>query len=306
MKRLPALICAALGVSLLGAGFGSFQIETRPDRTAFFVGEPLRYQVKIRHEPGVQFVVDKLNEGSLRMDPFQVTRLSYIDADRLLTLDLQLVTFDTSEKRRWEIPAFNLYYTRGEQAGAGGAAVETIVVPATPVVLRSALPDGALLIRDGVNVGEAARPFWIALLIGLLGVIAAGVPAARSLYHWIKRDRTERILDRAERRREMARIIRELSRHSQDGPASSMKFYEGLAGELRKYSGELAGKAGAALTAGQVQEFLLAAGESDSTARELSELVAFADEVRYSAGGAEAGLARLEEVRGRASRLFGS
>ncbi len=307
MKRLflLSILFCLNGTSALQAGAAMLLPETHLDRTAFFAGEPIQYRVRVRHDASIEFILDRFNEGSLRMEPFQVQQLAVSDSDGVLTVTMQLVSFEVARQKQWSIPSFNLYYTHKNMADTGGQSnVETLTVPATPIAFRSALPENALTIRDEVTLREFSFPFWTASLLGWLGLLATVIPLGRSAYRWARHQQSEVVLDRPEIRKRMAKFIRELPRDGARDATGVVIFYESLAIALRNYVKELSGKHGGALTAEQLEQTLIAAGTEAKEARQLAELVAFADQVRYSRSGVDSGKERLDDVREKAIRLF--
>ena len=43
------------------------KVEINLDKTAFFVGEPISYEVLIHYEPSVQIILDRLQEKNFQM-----------------------------------------------------------------------------------------------------------------------------------------------------------------------------------------------------------------------------------------------
>jgi hypothetical protein len=216
MRRFLVGLILFVFLRPLQAAVDPLRLEARLDRTAFFVGETINYSIQVHHDSNVEFILDRFNEESLRMEPFQVKQLSVSDSEGLLTITLQLVTFETElPPPQARVPAFNLYYTR--KGGAGGAeptAVKTLTVPAAPIVLRSALPENSLGIRDGIVTGDLSASFWITLAVGCLGMISLAIPVARSAYRWARDQGGVVVADRSEIRRRESSTTRRATRRT--------------------------------------------------------------------------------------------
>jgi len=309
--KLPTLLLFLLSysVSALSAPAEEIQLQTYLDRTAFFVGEPVFYKVRVRYAPSIEFVLERFDEQNFQMDPFRVKelRVTHSEEDdlRILTIMMELVSYEI-EQDEWRVPSFNLYYTRGNVPVdiAGQSGVEVLTVPPTPIAFRSVLPEGSFRIRDGIALEPLTGPFGLALTLGLLGVISTAIPLGRWVYRGIRREKTVGVLDHSQIRENAADAIRQLGRTSFDDASSSLRFYESLAEILRAYVGELSGDRGRALTVPELKGPLIEAGADPNEADRLCDLVALADRVRYSAAGKEWGEEKLEDICAEALTLL--
>ncbi len=284
-------------------------VETRLEQTAFFVGEPVLYRVLVRYGPSTEIILDRLQEKNFQMEPFQLISLDVSQTEEesfnLLASTLNLVSYEIKQEE-WRIPPFNLYYIQegGPVDTLGESIVEVRTVPALPIAFRSVLPDDTVRIRDFIGVRDLEGPFWIALLLGLSGGVVIVIPVGRTVMRRLRGEEVETQLERSEIRKESARALRGLGWDGAGEDSDVIPLYEDLGGTLRRYAGDISGKGGSALTASEVQETLLAAGEETEEAKQISELVAFVDQVLYSSGGAEQGRDRLQEIHSEAVRLF--
>jgi len=284
--------------------------ETYLDRTAFFVGEPIRYQVKVRHEPTIEFILDRLDKASLEMAPFNVLDVTAEDSPqgkrRVLTVTMRLVTYEIVQKE-WKIPPFNLYYaSNSSPAPAQGRPVQRLTVPAVPVGFRSSLPDQNVRIRHEIRFKNFTVPFWTILSVGLLGLLVIGGRGATAAYRRMRRPEPEREERSAIEKRASQAVGQLLSNHQPDeSAAAAVSFYREMAAIVREYSGKVSENSGPALTAREVREGLVGAGEDPGRAGRLAELVALADHIRYADEGPEMGRERLEGVRNELRQLFG-
>jgi len=73
--KLPTLLLFLLSysvsasVSALSAPGEEIQLQTSLDRTAFFVGEPVFYKVRVRYSPSIEFVLERFDEQNFQMGP---------------------------------------------------------------------------------------------------------------------------------------------------------------------------------------------------------------------------------------------
>ncbi len=283
-------------------------VETRLEQTAFFVGEPILYRVLVRYGPSIRIILDRLQEKNFQMEPFQLISLDVSQTEEetfnLLALTLTLVSYEINQEE-WRIPPFNLHYIQedGPVDTLGESIVEVWTVPALPIAFRSVRPDDTVRIRDFIGVRDLEGPFWIALLLGLSGGVVIVIPVGRTVMRRLKGEEVETQLERSEIRKESARALRALG-WGVDEDSDVIPLYEDLGRTLRRYTGEISGKRGSALTAGEMLATLLAAGEGTEEAQQISELVALVDQVLYSSGGAEQGKDRLQEIHSKAVGLF--
>ena len=306
------LSCTLLCISLAPLwGQSLLQPEIYLDRTAFFVGEPIRYQVRVRHEPKIEFVTDRLDKANLEMTPFKVQDLTVEQSRRgdlnLLIVTLQLVTYEIAQKE-WKIPPFNLYYvSHNSPTPAEGSPVQLLTVPAVPVALRSSLPEESRRIRDEITFKNFTGSLWTFFSLGLLGFLVMGALAANVAYQRLHRPEPEREERSAIEKRASQAVDQLLAAHQQEeSPASTLAFYGDMAAILRDYSAKVSEQSGPSLTSQEIKEALARAGEDAERARRVGELVALGDQVRYAKEGAQLGRDRLEGVRSELWQLFRS
>lgn len=309
MRRI-LLSCTLLCISLTPLwGQSELQPEIYLDRTAFFVGEPIRYQVRVRHDPKIEFVTDRLDKANLEMTPFKVQDLT-VERRRqgdlnLLIVTLQLVTYEIAQKE-WKIPPFNLYYvSHNSPTPAEGNPVRLLTVPPVPVAFRSSLPEESRRIRDEITFKNFTGSLWTFFSLGLLGFLVMGALGANVVYQRLHRPEPEREERSAIEKRASQAVGQLLAAHQQEkSPASTLVFYRDMAAILRDYSAKVSEKSGLSLTSLEIREALARAGEDSERARRVAELVALGDQVRYAKEGAQLGTDRLEGVRSELSQLF--
>lgn len=308
MRRI-LLSCTLLCICLAPLwGQSQLQPEISLDRTAFFVGEPIRYQVRVRHEPKIEFVTDRLDKATLEMTPFKVQDLTVEQSRQgdlgLLTITLRLVTYEIVQKE-WKIPPFNLYYvSHTSSTPAEGSPVQLLTVPAVPVAFRSSLPGDIHRIRDEITFKNFTGSMWTFFSLGLLGFLVMGALGANVAYQRLHRPEPEREERSAIEKRASQAVDQLLAAHQGESPASTLAFYQDMAAILRDYSAKVSEKRGPSLTSLEIREALSRAGEDSERARRVAELVALGDQVRYASKGAQLGADRLEGVRGELRQLF--
>jgi hypothetical protein len=287
------------------------QPEVSLDRTAFFVGEPIQYRVRIRHDPGVEFVLDRLDKTSLQLAPFIVQDLQIEQSERgprhLLTLTIRLVTYEIVQKE-WRIPEFNLYYvSRDAAAPPEGRPVQRLTIPAVPVAFRSSLPEESHGIRTEIAFDSFSLPFWTLLTAGVTCLLIVGSHVGRRMYLRLRRPAPEREARSAVESRTRQALDRLLTEHDpQASGASASAFYREMADLLRDYSGSLSESSGPALTAPEVRARLVREGEDPERARRVGELVSLADRLRYGDDDGSMATERLGATRSELQQLFGS
>jgi hypothetical protein len=306
MRRiiLCCLLLAALPAGLHGQA-EQFEPEVYLDRTAFFVGEPIRYEVKIRHDPAIEFILDRLDKATLEMTPFKVIDVTATDTQEgkrsVLTVTMHLVTYEIAQKE-WKIPPFNLYYASNRGAApAQGRPVQRLTVPEVPVGFRSSLPDKSMRIRHEIRFKNFNAPFWTVLSVGLLGLLVIGGKGAAAAYKRMRHPPQEREERSAIEKKAHQAVNRLLEDQREANPA----FYREMAAIVREYTGKLSDNSGPSLTAREVREGLVAAGEDPARADRLAGLVALADHIRYADEGPEVARGRFEGVRTELQQLFG-
>ena len=292
-------------------GQAPLQPEVFLDRTAFFVGEPIEYEVRVAHDPKIEFITDRLDQADMEMAPFEVQDVTVERSRRgqlnLLIVTLRLVTYEIAQQE-WQIAPFNLFYVaRNAPGSAEASAVQRLTVPAVPVAFRSSVPEESRRIRRDIRVENFSGAFWAFLSLGLLGVLIVGAFGANLAYQRLQRPVPEREERNAIEQRASQAVGLLLATSQPDGhAATTASFYGQMAAILREYSSSVSQKNGPSLTAQEVNEALVQAGEDADRARGIAELVAVGDRVRYADDGAQLAADRLEGVRDELRQLFRS
>jgi hypothetical protein len=130
------------------------------------------------------------------------------------------------------------------------------------------------------------------------------IPLVRTAYHRIQLKQVNPLLNQAEVRKQVACALRELPHNTAADTVTISLFYEKLATLIRDYAGTLREVRGGALTSSELEQALLEAGTESREAKRLSEIVAFADRVRYAEDGIEQGRTSLPDIREETIRLL--
>lgn len=153
------------------------------------------------------------------------------------------------------------------------------------------------MIREGMPLESVFAPFLATLSLGILGLIVAVIPAAGSAYRWMHHKIREKgEVDHSGIRTRVADAIRRLPQDAGDATAVTA-FYEGLAGLIRNYAGDLAGQRGCAFTPAESRKALIDNGTDAQKAGRFAEFVSLADQICYSPSGIDHGRKLLAEVR---------
>lgn len=287
------------------------RVEINLDKTAFFVGEPISYEVLINHKSSVEIIVDRLQEKNFQMDPFNLISLDFSQTElgeesKLLKINLKLVSYEIKQEE-WRIPPFDLHYIQkgGPVDALGELEVQQWRIPAVPIAFRSVRPDDSIRIREFIDTNDhLKKPFWVALFLGLSGLVLIAIPVGQTVLNRLQGEPIEIQLERSEIRKESALSLRNLDWDGANKDSDVTPLYADLGKTLRKYSGKISGEKGIALTSGEIQKTLLAAGEPVEESQQISKLVEFVDTVLYSAKGREKGKNELQEIHSQAIQLF--
>ena len=293
----------------LQVAFGreGIEVTTWLDKTAFYVGEPIHYQVTVQYPNSVEFILERLQERNLRMDPFEIRRLSHSfkrgNGYHTLTLELELVTYEISRKQ-WQIPAFDLYLIRKDalRDKPGESQVEALQIPEQHIAFRSTLPDESMQVRDYNGTQSFVGKFWVSALTALLLLVLLVIPLGARLFG--SRDPVKESIrpERSQMKRVLADKLQACKWDAREDEAVLL-LYKDLALILRKFAGWVAGKRGGALSGKELQS-VLSGREKDSEVEWISELVQLADRVRYSPSGLAEGRFRLNDVRQKTLEIF--
>lgn len=310
MRRwhLSAIALPALILWQAAYGGDGIDVTTRLEKTAFYVGEPIHQQVIVQYPESVEFILERLRENNLRMDPFEIRRLSHSlrrgKGFRTLTIELELVTYEISAEQR-QIPAFDLYLVRKDAPldELGESRVETLRIPAQPIAFRSTLPGESIKIRDSIETRSFVGRFWTSTLTGLLLLALLVIPMAARLFGRGGTAVEETLRpERSQMRRALADKLRACKWDATED-AAVFSLYRDLALNLREYAGWVADRRGGSLSGRELRGAL--SGREDEDAVEwISELVQLADRVPYSPNGLEEGRTRLDEVRQKTLGMF--
>jgi hypothetical protein len=218
-------------------------VSTHLDRTAIWVGDPLRYTVRLIHDRQIEFVLDSLKKESLNLTPFVVRDVTvrqgaFQDNKKVTELILELATYESGQPEL-RIPSFPLYFFthRAGMEKSGDTLAESFAVPATRVGLRSTLTADARRLRDSREIATAGPERWIAAFaLGVLGMMFLAVQTARHLWKSPSAERPRiQQPNRRARRRLLRDFLQQIKSVGRDSEADQQRFYSEVSRFVREY-----------------------------------------------------------------------
>ncbi len=224
----------------LSAGAAPVSVATQLDKTAIWVGDILRYTVRVVHDPNVELVLDNFKKDRLPLAPFvvhdiEIERSDWADGKKAAEIVLLLRTFETG-KTELTIPPLQLYYFVHEPGlNRKESPVEAVTIPAVKIGLRSALVPEYLVPRTVKGVSApAAALVLVTLALGCLGLLALAGHAGRGLWRRLHPDEANRQLTRQMREKivqaSLARVRAEVAAAGDDARRRSAVIAAALRG----------------------------------------------------------------------------
>jgi hypothetical protein len=287
---LPVVLLAVLGATPVKKTKpqSKITVTTRLDKTAVWVGDTLRYSVRVVHDPDIDFVQDNLTKEAVSLPPFVVREVSARKGDwarnkRWLEVDLLLGVYETG-KSEIVVPPFNLYYFRREAAMVKRElSAESVQVPASKIALRSTLGGGAPKLRDYKPMDSPDLPRAIAA--AMIGVSGAGLVVARSgigLWRFFRRQRPTR--NRRSRRGRGGWLKKELAKIRQlkeSPPADLTAFYSEVAQMVRRFLSERLDVETSSLTPAEIASLLQRQRQNDGFSDRVKAILEQCEAARY-------------------------
>jgi len=256
--------------------------------------------VRVEYGSGLEFVRDHLKKEDLNLQPFEVIDAATTTGDlaggsRYLELQLLLTTYAVSAPEI-SIPPITLFYFRQARTGTTeDVPADTLLVPAFKMAVRNTVVDASTGIRDrrpplAIHPWASRVPGWLGICglgatILYLGWLASAQLRSRP---WrsrqVEKDRAKRLWEAVERVKQITVAT----------PKELAYFYDEASEVLRRLAAErLHGECG--FTPEELKTELCKAGDTETHAAVLSELLAACDETRYAPGGLELGKAKHTE-----------
>jgi hypothetical protein len=285
-------------------------ISTHVDKTAIWVGDRLRYAVRVVHDPEIEFVFDNLKKESLNLAPFvvrdiSVRQSSYGGNKKILEVTLLITTYETGQSEL-RIPAFPLYFfTRGPGTQrVQETAAESIPVPPTKIGLRSTLTQDNLRLRDSKDPGGFSSQRWIvSFALGVAGMTFLAAATVKRFWAWSRKEKPQR---RRLTRRARNRMLNEFLRRAQSNGAESaqdqIRFYSDLSLFLRQYLAELLETDAASLTPDEIEEVLKTHGR-EGLSNPVKTMLEKCEQVLYTPRGAERARDWRDEIQRELAKL---
>lgn len=288
---------------------------THLDKTALWVGDPLRYTIRLVHDKNVEFVLENLKPKNFRLAPFVVrdTRIrqtSFGGGRRFLEISLLLTTYE-SGKPELTIPSINLYYfvrVQGRIANQDTAA-KSVLVPATKVRLASTLAGDDPELRDEKAASEIPLRMWLVpLLLGFVGLMLPGFRAGRWIWRTLRVEDSENaqrdLQARQQAKQDFLERIRVIEVKS---PGGILAFCTAVAEFLRGDICQWLQVDGAGLTPDELEAALKNTEGGSSLAPEIKAILEKCDWARYAKDGPDSGEEwageMLQEVESLVGRL---
>jgi hypothetical protein len=161
------------------------EIHHSVSQTAIFPGDRIIYSIEIRCDPNVDILIGDLDLGRLNLTGLEALssnlQRQVTDSGITYRVSYLLTTYSPGSSQLLIGEQSIRYHTQRPGARADTAAPERdVVVPATPIALRSTLPaePSSLHIRDIVALSTAsANTGWI-MYVGLGLILFSGLPVA--------------------------------------------------------------------------------------------------------------------------------
>jgi len=307
------LVSATFNASAAVTGKGKeskIAVSTHVDKTAVWVGDRLRYTVRVLHDPEIEFVLDNLTKENVNLKPFVVrdisVRQSTFGANKKIMEITFLVTAYETGQAELRIPSFPLYFfTRvpGVQRSQETAA-ESIPVPLTKIGLRSTLTADNVRPRESKDFWQFSSQRWMfSLALGLAGMAFLGVRAANRFWAWShKENPRRRRIPRRARHRMLQDFIRKAQSNGTESAEEQVQFYKELSRFLREYLGELLETDAGSLTPDEIETFLKERGR-DGLSAPVKTILERCEQVLYTQRGFESARNWREEVHRELGRL---
>ncbi|HEX2227774.1 MAG TPA: hypothetical protein VHM64_11575 [Candidatus Binatia bacterium] len=278
-------------------------VSTHLDKTAIWVGDTLRYTVRLIHGRQIEFVLDSLKKESLNLTPFIVRDVTvrqgaYETNKKVTEVILELATYESGQPEL-RIPSFSLYFFthRGGMEKSGDTLAEAFAVPATRVGLRSTLTADARRLRDSREITTAGPERWMAAFgLGVLGMMFLAVQTARHLWKSpsAERPRVQQPNRRA-RRRLLRDFLQQIKSMGRDSEADQQRFYSEVSRFLREYLRQTLEIDASGMTPEELARILESQGRNGLGAP-VRSLLEKCEQVLYAPRGSELGKQWRDEV----------
>ena len=290
----PAKTVPAAAAAQQPAKVAPVAVTAQLDKTAIWVGDILRYTLRVVYDANVELVLDNFTKDRLPVTPFAVRdidiqRGQWAGDKQAVQIMLLLSTLETSASEL-TIPPVQLYYfIRDTGLTKTERPVETIAAPAVKIGLRSTLvPDNAVPRTAKAMAAPGFAWALTLLLLGLAGLLSLVGYIGWRAWQQMHSDDTKRQLTREARERiaqeSLARVRADVSASGVD----SRQWSGTMAAAVRGLLTQLYQIPGACLTPEEIEAALVRSGADMRLITQVKTVLAQCDDLRYgkdTAGG---------------------
>jgi hypothetical protein len=279
-------------------------VSTHVDRTAIWVGDTLRYTVKLLHDPDIEFVVDNLKKDNLNLPPFVVRDLSVrqgsFGSNKKITEAVLLLTTYETGQAELRIPSLTLYYfTRNPGLHkTTETPAESFSVPPTKIGFRSTLVADNLRPRDSKELWEVKSQTWmISFAVGLAGMTFLAIHGVRRFWtssHTVE-PKKQRLTRRA-RYRMFHAFLQKTHAMGTESTEDQIRFYSEVSRFVREYLSQWLEIDASSLTPGEL-EVVLKDLRREKLGAAVKSILERCEQVLYMPQGSDLGKNWRDEVQ---------
>jgi hypothetical protein len=218
-------------------------VSTHVDRTAIWVGDILRYTVKVLHDPDIEFVLENLQKENLNLAPFVVRDVSvrqdsFGSNKKITEVSLFLTTYETGQAEL-RIPSLTLYHF-ARSAGLHKPAetpAESFSVPPMKIGFRSTLTADNFRLRDRKEFLEVKPQTWIiSFVLGVSGITFLALDAGRRFWASAPNEKPQRQhLTRRARTKMFRDFVEKTQTIGRSSVEDQVRFYSEVSQFVREY-----------------------------------------------------------------------
>jgi hypothetical protein len=266
---------------------GAPVISASVDRTAIWVGDVLRYTLRVVHDPNVELVLDNFTKDRLPLAPFTVRdidirRGEWAAGKQAAEITLLLSTLETGRSDVTIPPVQLFYFVRDTGLTKKESPVETIAAPAIKVGM------GSTVVTDNPvpRAGNAANPPGLAwalmpLALGFAGFLSLAGYGGLRMWQRMHPEDAGRQMSREARERIVQEWLARLRAGLSTAGDDPRQWSGAMAAALRGLVGDLHEISGVALTPEEAEAALTRSGTDAHTAAQVKTILMQCDQLRY-------------------------